>query len=73
VGNLFGWLLRHAFVFTDNIREMPKTNYSSKEIEDEQMNDSMDSENIAFLLHGLKNGDLEDRKKFSKIKETLKS
>ncbi|HEY5037619.1 MAG TPA: AAA family ATPase, partial [bacterium] len=72
LGNLFGWLLKHAFVFTDNIREMPKTNFSSKEIEDEQKNDSLDSGNIAFVLHGLKNGDLEDREKFSRIKENFK-
>jgi len=48
-GNLFGWLLRHAFVFTDNIREMPKTNIHRKN-EDEQMNDSMDSEILHFCF-----------------------
>jgi len=72
LGNLFGWLLRNAFVFTDNIREMPKTNYSSKEIEDEQKNVSIGSRNIAFVLHGLKNGSLEDRGNFSRIKENFK-
>ena len=69
--SLFGCFLNHAIIFNENFRELPKTNFSSKEIEDEQNNDSINSKNIAFVLHGLKNGNLVNREKFSRIKRNF--
>lgn len=71
--NFFGWLLNHGFVFTDNIRDFPKTNYSSDEIDGALKNDSINSKNIAFLLHRLKNGNLNERERFGKIQGNFKT
>ncbi|HVM33645.1 MAG TPA: AAA family ATPase, partial [bacterium] len=70
--NLFGWLLKNAFVFTDNIRELPKSIFTSKEIDDENEQGIIHSENIAYVLNKMKNGSFEERARFKRINSNFK-